>query len=1852
MTSRRKLPRRKGAMKSKLMRIKSQAKYGIKVFIIHRPDKTHVESSTVYSMREVYDALSKYTNVSSDYFAMIRNHTNDITVSIRPRPPPSEEVSFIDTSFADTSIDGESENSSVSAPASPSTDQPNDSPPPTFIQKLDEIINSADDGIHVKIFHTETMTLCAKTTVHSIEDAMKTFADIACGTNDYYAVLKNFHKTTGIKLRHSSSNNNNHHPQLPNVSIAEIDTAHDASTFQDDEVSIIHESLGNSQNEIGAPCATSTPCVPETTVCPPEHSTVHSESPTSNSPVDNAVFKIPAPFPSSVSNSVADIAQTPSLPRNFFRPASFTTKTLSIMSGEREPFELSQPSKKNMKSSSIFHRPPDPQEGPSTSLSTKTAISNPILHRNEVAANSAILKSKITVGKLIPPPKSSVNKIAMKAKNKRKYTDRRNRIALNRRDRIMISQPYDPCLSMPIIDTDVPIETSQDLNSFEEADMIIEVKDTLRELCNKVAQDIDGPRDTNCTSPNLSESGSVYSLVDRTPAVSPSQASPSQRDGVMNLNNSPRPHALRSPTPHPVAHGNTSCPTDHQRTGDVLKLIYPLNGMLWCPENRCSYSTGQLEWSAKAGALRSHYKTNHRLKLRLEKWCRECKQLIRRRDTKNHECFNGIPMYPTEEVLASFKYRCDMCNIFGCNSTKGLINHMEAHRRADAREEAAAIRANNNPTARSPSPLDSHQSGNINVSAESNDSTGISDASQILEVIDDTAVDDEEDTEQPAPFENIIPNPDEKAPSDPFINPFKQILTDYAEDRWADFEHLVNEFITAAQKKVKVYGPPPARPATTSNQYTQDQVDPSFIQRLYRKNRRRAVRKVLGHSQNSCKISHERLKEKFFPTSTPPVDLSVYSSTKAAASPPISSRFSNAEVLKKLNEAENTSPGPDKLTFNHLKSFDPEAKVLTLIFNICFKAQKIPQVWKISRTIFIPKSGELTSPDNWRPISLSSSIYKLYVGLITRRVSSWLERHSILSPAQKGFRPFDGTIENNFALEHRINEAKRLKQQICILLIDIKNAFGCLPHEVIIEAFRSAGVGEKYLAIIKDLYSNNFTQLLTEDGLSELIPILCGIKQGCPFSGNAFNISVNPMYPAVIRERAGCYLLGYADDTCSIEDNPDDLQLALDIITEFAEKIGLRLNPNKCKTLHITPNSRPRCRPTTLYVRNVPVEFLRDHEVTKYLGKPLGFNILENQEELTSLISTAESIMRSNLAPWQRLDALKSFFFPSLNYLMRTEQHSKKSWRKLDDCIRKMIKEVLYVPERASYSYIHGDPEDGLLGIPLAGLDADIAKIDTAFKLLTSSDQFVKSNAWAGLSRATQDRTISPPTLIDMAHYLSSREMGGTNRYSSLWSRARAASGRAGVKWQITPDRKITIIYDSEPITDRRKIFKSIRKIFRKSHTTRLSTLKSQGKTLECFASAKASSHFMKTGDYLRFTDWRFIHSARLNLMRPYLNAYNPEIDDDDLEAKQCRRCDYHLETLPHVLNSCKRHLREEITERHDRVVQRLIRAATSNGRWVVLTENQEYGASTSRPDLILINNSTSEALVLDVAMPFEDGLEKFNNRRQEKINKYIHIHNDLKLKYRKVSTDAIIVGPLGSWDRKNDKTILKLCSKKYAHLMRNLIVSDTIRASRDIFWKHIQGVKQYDNRSRYAVIREVFTPPQMETPSNSSPSEQGTDTLTSANPTSVTPIPSNQQSQNVDSNHGAPLPNTSDVNAISLPRKTDNGLGVPFPGTSSNKSLRKTDYGLGVPFPYNSPNFSSNGPPARTASLTNLHVANTNAHSLQRSRSLNSVAETLSVNIQYATTNFDINLCTSPTGPVQISHEPSNSNNLQNLIS
>ncbi|XP_035205588.1 uncharacterized protein LOC118180627 [Stegodyphus dumicola] len=362
----------------------------------------------------------------------------------------------------------------------------------------------------------------------------------------------------------------------------------------------------------------------------------------------------------------------------------------------------------------------------------------------------------------------------------------------------------------------------------------------------------------------------------------------------------------------------------------------------------------------------------------------------------------------------------------------------------------------------------------------------------------------------------------------------------------------------------------------------------------------------------------------------------------------------------------------------------------------------------------------------------------------------------------------------------------------------------------------------------------------------------------------------------------------------------------------------------------------------------------------------------------------AKKIMESSLAPWQRIDALKTFFFPCLLFSMHTAQLSKGDWRKVDDLLRPAVKRTLNIPKEASNNYLYGLSGKGALGLPLASEDSDIAAIDGAFKLLTFRDLAVRLLAWEDLTSFVQARLQCPTSPELIAQFLSAADdgpfAGTTNRISSMWSAARAASRRLNITWSIDNEHLPSISYGGFTIyaSKRNSIFKSIRHHMRSVRLQDLVSLPNQGKAMECVADSKCSSHFFRDGAFTRFAEWRFIHRARLNLVP--LNAAKPCYQSN----RQCRRCPFPNETLPHVLNNYMRNSRL-YQQRHNAVVERIKKAA--NGRWSILYENQVFPGTNLRPDLVLCKGSS--ALVLDITVPFENRLAAFSAARQDKVSKY-----------------------------------------------------------------------------------------------------------------------------------------------------------------------------------------------------------------------------------------------------------------------
>ncbi|GFR30372.1 retrovirus-related Pol polyprotein from type-2 retrotransposable element R2DM [Trichonephila clavata] len=295
------------------------------------------------------------------------------------------------------------------------------------------------------------------------------------------------------------------------------------------------------------------------------------------------------------------------------------------------------------------------------------------------------------------------------------------------------------------------------------------------------------------------------------------------------------------------------------------------------------------------------------------------------------------------------------------------------------------------------------------------------------------------------------------------------------------------------------------------------------------------------------------------------------------------------------------------ISYRHWREVDPKCTTLTKVFNICLKLADIPSEWKKSSTVLIHKSGMVESLVNWHPISLSDTIYKLFSKCLTRKLSESCETHEALSPAQKGFSPFDGVLEHNFIVSQHIEAARRLKKEKFIAWLDISNAFGSVPRQVIFEALYAKGVDHDFITLVNNIYEGSTTQVLTDDGPTDHIRLVSGVKQGSPLIGLLFNLSIDAVLNTLQEDREQRAVLAFADDLVLMADSAEDLQDVIDATAQELRSLGLTLNPSKCATMHLSGKVPVQTLPTLFSLDTIDLRALADGDMYKYLGKPVGF---------------------------------------------------------------------------------------------------------------------------------------------------------------------------------------------------------------------------------------------------------------------------------------------------------------------------------------------------------------------------------------------------------------------------------------------------------------------------------------------------------------------------------------------------------------------------------------------------------------------------------------------------------------------
>ena len=158
---------------------------------------------------------------------------------------------------------------------------------------------------------------------------------------------------------------------------------------------------------------------------------------------------------------------------------------------------------------------------------------------------------------------------------------------------------------------------------------------------------------------------------------------------------------------------------------------------------------------------------------------------------------------------------------------------------------------------------------------------------------------------------------------------------------------------------------------------------------------------------------------------------------------------SENEITKYLRTIDpNKSTGPDKISARLLRECQDELVLpLKLLFNKSLREKTVPSHWKCANVAPIFKKGNKCEAGNYRPISLTSVVIKIFEKILKDKIASFLEKHKLISDTQHGFRNNRSCLTNLLEFFNYIfsNYDERIPSDV--IYLDFKKAFDTVPHK-------------------------------------------------------------------------------------------------------------------------------------------------------------------------------------------------------------------------------------------------------------------------------------------------------------------------------------------------------------------------------------------------------------------------------------------------------------------------------------------------------------------------------------------------------------------------------------------------------------------------------------------------------------------------------------------------------------------------------------------------------------------------------------------------------------------------------------
>ena len=716
------------------------------------------------------------------------------------------------------------------------------------------------------------------------------------------------------------------------------------------------------------------------------------------------------------------------------------------------------------------------------------------------------------------------------------------------------------------------------------------------------------------------------------------------------------------------------------------------------------------------------------------------------------------------------------------------------------------------------------------------------------------------------------------------------------------------------------------------------------------------------------------------------------------------------EVLAK--KSPTSAPGPDGLMYGLLRKLPSTHHFMATLFTKVLASGEPPESWSKSKVTLIHKAGATTEPSNFRMISLTSCVGKVYHQIMAERTSNFLCNTGVIdNSTQKAFLSgISGCIEHTQVMNELLANARNKKKTIHVTFFDLADAFGSVEHSLIYHTMEACHIPDVVVRYIRNLYSGLQGTVNGPSWQTNPIHFKRGVYQGDPWSPIIFLLAFNPLIAHLksIEQKHGYDLNGerfitlpFADDFCLITANQRSHQRIINEINLKVKTMNLKLKPEKCRSISICQGS---AREVAFKINDDTLATVKD-KPEKFLGSYISFygKSQDNYDIINRKLSDVlQHIDDSQIRNEYKIRVFTEYALPSLRYLLTVHFLTDTQLQLLDGIQSKALKKWLNIPHHGATPAILYS-EKGL-----------------KFKLV--SELYLECHTLAIASTLTKGDPKSSHAVqskIDREkQWVSKNKTYGVKKSLEIIDRAKGMV--------IDPNCWHTVRSELKKVIGKDKNLK---------WKERIDELAKQGNLMKLLEEQSSDLTWKSAMYSLPKGVLSFAARAAIDCL--------PSPDNLKLWGKsttdKCSLCNSRA-TLQHILNMCPKALDQgRLTYRHNSVLRYMVNElkskAASNGIPVSVyadlpgfringgTVPPNVMPTTEKPDIVMNfpGGDDRQVILIELTVPFEPNILK---ARERKEGRYCQLNNDIKARDIESHLICFEIGSRGVVTKENKKQI------------------------------------------------------------------------------------------------------------------------------------------------------------------------------------------------------------------------------------